>query len=300
MGQTLRESSMQATSMLTSLPGRRQPKVIVSMDRPAPASMAWPVAWTVAALEGASLHVLVVGQPEMSPRGLAEFLAVPGERLRGLVLHQTSGPSGVHMQDLVRALQATVAIVDIGAGGDSAGTSPGPELRDLLQSAPCPVIVVPQVREPGAWALRTMLVPHDGEVNTSQHLGFSADLAYRSGAEVIVLHVATMKREHLAQEGSLPCPRYVDQPQHEWPAWREEFLSRFLTIEKTLGPTAAKVFIRSGEPGPEIASFAAEHKADLIALGWQGRWDENRAATMRAVLSSAPCPVLAMHITPDT
>ena len=46
----------------------------------------------------------------------------------------------------------------------------------------------------------------------------------RGRAELLVVHVTDV-RAAPAEPGSLTTPRYVDQPQHEWPAWASEFIA---------------------------------------------------------------------------
>jgi hypothetical protein len=52
----------------------------------------------------------------------------------------------------------------------------------------------------------------------------AVQLAKQAGVELyIILAVADMAR---ATTGALTTPRYVDQPQHEWPAWVHESMER--------------------------------------------------------------------------
>jgi nucleotide-binding universal stress UspA family protein len=40
---------------------------------------------------------------------------------------------------------------------------------------------------------------------------------------------------------------------------------------------------------------AAENASDLVVLAWRGAWDGERAATVKAVLRGAPCPVMIIR-----
>jgi nucleotide-binding universal stress UspA family protein len=51
-----------------------------------------------------------------------------------------------------------------------------------------------------------------------------------------------------------------------------------------------------GEPAAEILRVAREQSADLIVLAWKGNWAPEHAATLKAVVREAPCPLVVVHI----
>jgi nucleotide-binding universal stress UspA family protein len=91
--------------------------------------------------------------------------------------------------------------------------------------------------------------------------------------------------------GSLVMPRYVDQPQHEWPSWTSELLKRLASLCPG-GELRARLHICGGDPAVQIVKLAAEQAADLIALAWKGEWAGDHARTLKAIVRDAPCPIM--------
>jgi len=137
--------------------------------------------------------------------------------------------------------------------------------------------------------LRRILLPHDGTPAANAAIPAAAELARKSGAEISILHVAAPDPNRPA--GSLTAPPYVDQPQHEWPAWAAEFVERLACV-CPLERLRVRLSLAQGDPGREVLRFAAEHTADLIVLAWKGEWKGGHAATARAAIQEAPCPML--------
>ena len=147
----------------------------------------------------------------------------------------------------------------------------------VLHDAPCPMVLVPPERGATPWHLQHVLVPHDGTPTTSAALQPAAELAERGGAELLVAHVTNI-RAAPAEPGSLTTPRYIDQPQHEWPAWTNEFLKRLACV-CPLGHLHVRIFLAHGNPAAEILRLSERQSTDLIVLAWRGRWEAPRAAT---------------------
>jgi nucleotide-binding universal stress UspA family protein len=176
-----------------------------------------------------------------------------------------------------------------------AGEKPlGSTALAVLESAPCPIVLVRPDRGTRPWALHRVLLPHDGTPTTSAAIPPAAKVAATAGAELEVLHVAAPGSRPSQEQGSLMPPRYVDQPQHEWPAWAGEFLER-LGGACELGSLKVHMSLGTGTPGEEVLRRAGEHASDLIVLAWRGAWEGERAATVKAVLRGAPCPVMIVR-----
>ena len=71
------------------------------------------------------------------------------------------------------------------------------------RTAPCPVVLVPSIRGRHPWALRQLVLPHDGTPTSAAAIAPTADLASRAGAELVVLHVATPGAERPTEPGTL-------------------------------------------------------------------------------------------------
>jgi nucleotide-binding universal stress UspA family protein len=176
-----------------------------------------------------------------------------------------------------------------------AGEKPlGSTTLAVLESAPCPIVLVRPDRRITPWALHRILMPHDGTPTTSAAIPPAAMVAARAGAELEVLHIAAPGSSPPKEQGSLTPPRYVDQPQHEWPAWAGEFLGRLGGVCE-LGSLKVRMSLGTGAPGEEVLRRAADHASDLIVLAWRGAWKGERAATVKAVLRGAPCPVMIIR-----
>ncbi|HWP35205.1 MAG TPA: universal stress protein, partial [Thermodesulfobacteriota bacterium] len=95
----------------------------------------------------------------------------------------------------------------------------------------------------------------------------------------------------------LAAPRYLDQPQHEWPVWVGECLDRLRALGQS-PPVPMRLVLAAGRAAGAIVEFAARHDTDLIALAWRGTLGPGRAATVRGVLAAAPCPVVVVRAGP--
>src|SRR6516225_11416460 len=173
------------------------------------------------------------------------------------------------------------------------GKTLGSTATNVLRNAPCPVVLVPPGRDSIAWHLQHVLVPHDGTPTTSAALRPAAELAERASAELLVAHVTGI-RAAPAEPGSLTAPRYVDQPQHEWPAWTREFVKRLECI-CPLGHLHVRMVLAHGNPAAEIVRLAKKQAADLMVLAWRGKWEVPRAVTLKDILREAQCPIMVVR-----
>lgn len=123
--------------------------------------------------------------------------------------------------------------------------------------------------------------------------------ASKVAAKLMVLYVATAGAERPTEPGTLVCPRYVDQPQHEWPAWAEEFLDRLRAVGRATDGVDIRLVLAQGEAGSAIADFARRNDSDLIVLGWRGVLEPDRARTMRHVIRESIYPVIVFRLDRD-
>jgi nucleotide-binding universal stress UspA family protein len=92
-------------------------------------------------------------------------------------------------------------------------------------------------------------------------------------------------------------PRYIDQPQHGWPAWAQEFLDRLRAVGGARDDVEIRLAVAQGEAGEAIIDFARQ--TDLIVLGWRGVLEPDRARTMRRVIRDTICPVIVFRLDRD-
>jgi nucleotide-binding universal stress UspA family protein len=163
-----------------------------------------------------------------------------------------------------------------------------------LQNSTCPIVLVDPRRGMRPWECRRILVPHDGTPSTTHAIVRAAELARVARAHLSVLHVASEGTVPPTEPGSLGPPRYLDQPQHEWPSWAAEFLDRIAGL-LPLESLQLQLSLARGEPGAEIVRHAEAAMTDLILLAWRGETDSRHASIVRAVISHAPCPTMIVR-----
>lgn len=269
--------------------------VLVPLNASKSAHSALPVARRLAGLAKAHVRILHVTEAARPLGETAAALGLQPADLRGSTLEARAG-------DTAEAILAAAADSSSGLvvmSPCSAETQPAGTISDtalaVLRGAACPVVLVGS-GPPAGWDLRRVLALHDGSPAVSGALGPATDLVREAGAEFIVLQVACDERAEEA--GSIAPPAYVDQVQYSWPAWSAEFLHRLGSI-CSLADVPVRIRLAHGEAADETVRAAREESADLIVLAWQGGWDAAHAATVTAVLSDAPCPVMVTRA-PDS
>jgi nucleotide-binding universal stress UspA family protein len=271
------------------------PSILVPLDGTEHALCALPVAKTFADLHGGTLHIVHVADRKLPPRALVEMLGLNLAELKGSVLDARSGRPA---QGIVRAAldpRATYIVMCTHTAVPRPVGPLGSTAEGVLRDAPCPVVLVRPERGLIPWSLRRVLFPHDGTPTTGAAMGPAMELARRVDAELVVLHVAAPGAAPPLERGSLTVPRYLDQPQHEWPSWAEEFVGR-LACGCPVERGRLRMVLTRGQLGEEIIRFASGQESDLIVLAWRGEWEKERAATLKAVVRAAPCPVMVLRV----
>jgi nucleotide-binding universal stress UspA family protein len=268
--------------------------VLVPVDGPEGASSALLVARELSRLEGATPRLLYVSERVTDPRSAAELLGLNPEDLHGVTIDARRGD--LHAEILRQArVEATRLIVLCPAlGGRRPPAEMGAVVDALLGDAPCPIVLVPPGSGGASWRLREVLLPHDGTPTAARGVRRASDLARSAGAWLRVLHVATSAGAS-SEPGSLAAPRYVDQPQHEWPAWAREFLERLSGVCR-LDLDRLRLVLGHGDPGDEVLRVARDSPPDLILLAWRGSADPGHGKTVRTVLAGARCPVMVVRV----
>jgi nucleotide-binding universal stress UspA family protein len=110
---------------------------------------------------------------------------------------------------------------------------------------------------------------------------------------VLVVHVTDIKAAP-AEPGSLTTPRYLDQPQHEWPAWSSEFVNRIACL-CPLDHVHVRMLLAHGATATEVLRLSEKQSTDLIVLAWRGIWEAPRAATLKDILREAHCPIMVVR-----
>jgi nucleotide-binding universal stress UspA family protein len=265
-----------------------EPVILVPLDGSKQALAALPVAKVLGEIERAALHILYVG--ELAGEEMRNRLG--REVLDGSTIEARVGTPAVEILRVAGEIKPRV-IVMCRHSGIEQGKMLGRTAMKVLHDAPCPVVLVPPQRGATPWHLHHVLVPHDGTPSTSVALQPAAEFAERGRAELLVVHVTNIMSAP-AELGSLTAPRYVDQPQHEWPAWSSEFVNR-LASACPLGHLHVRIFLACGNTAAETLRLSEKQSTDLIVLAWRGIWEAPRAATLKDILREARCPIMVVR-----
>jgi nucleotide-binding universal stress UspA family protein len=269
--------------------------LLVFLDGSTNATGALSVARGLAHLKGATVVLIHVGREALAPDELLGRMSLSAEDVRGLVIDQCTGSLA---DAIVReaAARHTVLIVMCAARPDGPKHAFDSALEDVLRTAPCPVVLVPAIRTRHPWALRQLVLPHDGTPTSAAAIAPTAELASQADADLVVLHVATPGAERPVEPGTFVVPRYLDQPHHEWPAWSREFLERVRGLGHPANIEKVRLVLAHGEAGAAILEFARHNASDLIALAWRGSLEPERAQTIQRVICDASCPVIVFRV----
>lgn len=260
----------------------------------APASRsALPVARALAAVTGAPLHIVYAGRGPGSADKLGHWLGLGSDNLSGAVLNHIEAEAADGILEAARELHSLLIVMMMrrhAAAETESGL--GPITQIVLRRAPCPVLLVPPMSLPEDWRLHHILLPQDGTPASAVALEPVARLAHHTHALLSIVHVCGADQVPPPEAGALSVPHYMDQPQHEWPAWAAEFVARVRGLSQLPTDMDLRLLLARGAAGPEIVRFAHSRHADLIAMPWHGRLEPEHAETLKTVLRGTPCPVL--------
>ncbi len=274
----------------------RAATLVVPLDGSPNAAAALPVARALALAEGATLHILHVSEAPLAATAMVERLRLTPDQLEGAVLVQRTGEPAVEIVQQAGKLGSRLIVLSSPCAADAERGALGSVPRDVLRHAPCPIVLVPHGRAGPTWSLRRILLPHDGIPTTAGVIARASDLARKAGAELAVLHIASTTSPPPEEPGALAAPRYLDQPQHEWPTWAREFMDRIVALGGPPPTVGMRLFFACGEPADVIVEFAAQHETDLVVIAWVAGWEPEQRPTMRRVIDQAPGPLLILPL----
>ncbi len=243
----------------------------------------------------ATLHGVFVWPWSVSPRDVPRLLEIDPEALRGMVLDVAVGDAAERIAEFAQAGSVAFLVLPV----DSDGPDPcglGLAAARALQCSGSRVIIV----RPGQASRRLarILVPLDGTPSTAAAIAPAGEFARLAGASLDLVMVGELELPTpvSVELGTMVTPQYVDQPQHEWPAFSQEFLARFGDAIGRCPPgVSTRFFLRAGDPAAEILRAASELESDLIALVWHGGCDGQHGRVFRRVLREAGLPVLVLR-----
>ena len=165
----------------------------------------------------------------------------------------------------------------------------------VIRHAPCPTMIVPprahDVAPEGPVRYRTILCPVDFSEHSIRAVEYAVNLAEEADADLRLLHVLPLSAELKELESSFEDLRLQIEGD------RLRRLGDLIPADATMYCTVHTA-LRQGAVHREILAAAAEHPADLIVMGAQGRaaldtaiFGSNTARVARA----ACCPVLVVR-----
>jgi nucleotide-binding universal stress UspA family protein len=270
------------------------PTILLALDGSKRSQAAIPVARKLRDIYGATLHVVYVGTHAFDRDVTAERLGFTVQESRELIFESSRGKPSELIARLGGRYPGSIVVMSTETGEPTGGDHFGSVTESVFGLRPDRIVLFSPNGTAEAWGLRRILLAHDGTPASHAATGPAADLAQRVDAEVIALHVAARGAGRPTQAGSIPAPRYLDQPQHEWPHWAGEFMNRLLAAGTPPPNVHFKLTVTGGQPGSEVAQVAREREIDLVVMAWHGHWERESSAT-RVVVRGCGCPVLLVY-----
>jgi nucleotide-binding universal stress UspA family protein len=269
--------------------------IVLPLDGSAVSRAAVPVARGLAQLYKAVSHLLYVGEAPPDPKNMLSLLGVTREDMPGAVVDTYEGDAAEGIAGTARQLPESLIVMCTHTGAHGDLDHFGSVAEAVLASSPERIVLLAPDRGDKPWCIQRVLLAHDGTRVCDAAAASAAELSLLGGAEVIALHVAARKAASPEGPGNHPAPRYIDQPQHEWPAWTGEFTDRMLALGRPPSSVHFNLVVAGGQPGSEIANLARERQADIVVMAWHGQWEHARHIATRVVLRAAGCPVLLVR-----
>jgi nucleotide-binding universal stress UspA family protein len=280
-------------------PSKQIQNVVLAVEDTPPSRTAIPVARAIAKLYDAALHVAYLGRESLDPREIVTRLRLEGRGSTHVGLEGIHAETPRQVSQLARDLPQALIVMSTETGEPSPGSTRFRSAAEsILSETPDRIMLLADDRGERPWSIRHILLAHDGTPACRLATCAAGDLAQHSGAQVTVLHVAARQQQRPQEPGSIPAPLYVDQPQHEWPAWAQEFMNRMIAAGAPAASIHFRFTVRGGQPGSEIAQAARDRDSDLVVMAWHGHWDRDSCAT-RVAIRTCRCPVLLLHSAAD-
>jgi nucleotide-binding universal stress UspA family protein len=267
--------------------------IVLPLDGSTASRRAIPVGRYLAQLYRAPLHVLYAAEHRFSPREAVERLGLSDADLKGAILDQHRGDPGDAILGSARSLDHAVIVMCTNTGHHAGPDCFGSVTEAVLVGTPDRIVLVAE-RDEHPWEIHRVLLAHDGTPSSDMATAPAAEVAQLAGATVIAIHVAARGGDYSQEPGSMPAPRYIDQPQHEWPNWANQFMNRMLALGAPPSSVSFKLVVTGGQAGSEVAQVSRERQADLVVMAWHGKWDAPQSAT-KVVIRNAGCPVLLVY-----
>lgn len=285
-----------ATSLSESRRGlqkapRSVSNILVPLDGSELSRVALPVVHYLVQLYKATPHLVYAGEQALDPGERMQQLGVGWSELPGSVVDQSSGLAPEIILSLTKRLEQCLIVMCTHTGHKRDPDHFGSVTETVLAGNPERIILIAPEVEHEPFRIRTVVLCHDGTPSATIAAGPTAELAHLSGADVVTAVVAAPCTECPEELGSLPVPQYIDQPQHEWPTWAQEFSTRMLAMGSTPASLKFELVVLGGQPGPKLTQLARKRNADMVIMAVAGDWKRSRHSVPRVVARDSGCPV---------
>jgi nucleotide-binding universal stress UspA family protein len=236
------------------------------------------------------LHGLFAWPTPIAPRDVPRLLDLPPAALEGIVIDVEIGDPFDRVLAYSASRPGALLVVPCDEGGEPFGLCP--TASRVLADTAANVLLVRGTPPP---RLSRILVPLDGTPSTAAAIGPAGELARQAGASLDIVLVGEAQQK-ATEPGSMSPPQYLDQPHHEWSAFSEEFVERFIGgIGHCPTEVTTRFYLGAGDPANEILRFARLLHSDLIALVWHGEVSDEHGGVFRAVVRAADRPILVLR-----
>ena len=154
----------------------RAKTVLVPLDGSVQATTAVPVARELGELYHATVAVFHVTDDALASAALVDRMSLSSEDVRGLVVERSPGAAAVAIVREAAEREAALIVMCPRTRTDRGAPDFGTVAEAVLRAAPCPVVLVPPTRGRGHWALRRLLLPHDGTPTSAAVIGRATQL----------------------------------------------------------------------------------------------------------------------------
>ena len=278
--------------------GKRKPAVVLPLDGSKTAISALGAAQAVTEILGGVLCIVHVTESQIPEDRLEKHLQISGTDLCSFLIEQVKGEPVEAILAFASKVDAKMIVMASHGFTYNDTRLVGGITMGVIQEAKSPVMVVRSDMEnlpDSDWRLARLLCPLDGSPMASAQMQQIFDLAKLLGAEVDILNVV-VQGEGSTDAGTITRSQYEDYPQHDVPAWVDEFVRRCCEVRPP--EVELSMFQHTGEPVKTMVEFSAEHKNELIVLTWHGQLEADRARIVKGLLKQTKVPVLLTRTTP--
>ncbi|UQA61608.1 universal stress protein [Polyangium aurulentum] len=276
------EARPRRRSVLVPLYGRRAPGVAIEMARVVASALHEP------------LHGMFFSPEPVAASEVPRRMQLSPSALDGFVIDVEVGDPVERLAAFAERYPTSFLVIETDPEGQNdEGLGVGDFAARLIEASKAPVLLVPPGTTP---RLERILLPLDGTPSTASALEPAGELARQVGASLDILLVGGARNAPQSEHGAMSPPQYVDQPQHEWPAFSDEFLHRFLTgIGHCPEDVPTRFHLGAGDPADQILRHAGDLASHLTVLVWHGHLDDRHGSVFRTVLQRAHGPVLVLR-----